>query len=167
MASLAAGPDAEGNTPGALAPLGASPRGERVSADLGASGVEPAGDCGFPPGEEDGGTPSCAGLWPTAGTLRKRGGTSMVNEAGARGSGCAGQTGSMCDAWRTPPSARDSPPLALRGLPAAVSPSTGSPGNTLRQGCETIIWPLTGSKRAIRQTFFRGPPTSSHGSQKL
>ena len=52
-------------------------------------------------------------------------------------------------------------------LPAGSFASGVTPGSVWCEGEETTGLPLRGSKRATRQMRRSGPPTSSHGSQKL
>lgn len=52
-------------------------------------------------------------------------------------------------------------------LPAGSFASGLVPGSVWCEGEETTSLPLRGSNRATRQMRRSGPPTSSHGSQKL
>lgn len=172
MASLAPGPNSKGGIRPALATFAPVLGGEFVSAGIPAPEGKPAGRIEAGGGVAAGKAPcgaesSSARPWPEVDNRRKLGGTSIVKALGGLCSRDAGPTGSICDAWRTPSSAADVAACVREDRCWATSPSLGSPGRTLRQGWETIMWPLRGSKRAIRQIFFRGPPTSSQGSQKL
>ena len=178
MASLAAPAASEGAERGAVASLVPPPLTEGVAAggrglacegDGSAGGGEPVGACrARAEGELAGRAGPSRAPCPGAGGRRKCGGTSIVKVVGGLCRAGAGPIGSKCDTCRTPRSA--GMPAALSGpsgFLGEVSSSVASPGSTFRQGCETMIWPLTGSKRAMRHIFFRGPPTSSQGSQKL
>jgi hypothetical protein len=103
-------------------------------------------------------------------TLRvKLGGTSMVR-------GCIpfvlglsddASRATSCETWRMGLSDRGAVPVIV---PAEASPSPGAailPGSVLSTILDITILPSRSSNRASRLTCFWGPPTASHGSQKL
>ncbi len=89
----------------------------------------------------------------------------MVMAAAAGAGGDCGGTAASKATGRT---GRGDSLFVIRITLLPGSPGRGGvPGNTLWAGPEAIGGALGGSKRAIKQSFRSGPPTSSHGNQRL